>query len=610
VVNRDNGPQDNSPSADARPQSEADGPATPRMSGRQKLRLVILVVLKRVRFLAILAAVGMFIGYWDTIRNYWDRWTRPQTMAAKQLGSGQEFYCPMHPQVVRSTFEPNGDVPKCPICGMPLSIRKKGEAPPLPVGVTGRVQLSPERVHQAGIKTVPVEYRDLSRETRTVGYVAFDESRLSKVVSRVTGYVEKLYVDTTYATVRQGDPLAEIYSPELYSTAQELLLAAKADPRGELVASAKKRLELLGVGDDEIEAILRSGKASPRLVLRSPRHGFVIEKRVVAGSSVEPGMTLLEVADLSAVWVEAEVYERDVGALEVGQKVAAAVEAFPNRVFAGTLTLISPRLDTATRTTRVRFELENRNQELRPGMFATVTLTTPLDALEPFKSLVHSKPPSRMYLASSRSGSHHSPYQFLAIPERAVVDSGTRKVVYVEREPGLFEGVEVELGPRSGDYYPVVKGIEPGDRVAAAGGFLIDAETRLNPSAAATYFGATGGPQSSGRPAPASRPDEQTPAAPEPPKKGGEAKDKVAVIALTPDQLKSIEQLPEPDRTLALAQRVCPVTAKALGSMGVPYKITLRGQPVLLCCKGCAGKAKRNPDETLQEVTRLRSQKP
>lgn len=598
---------------------------TPPMTGRQKLRLVGLVILKRVRFIAILAAVGLFIGYWETIENYWDKWTRPKAAAVRQLEPGQEFFCPMHPQVVRTTFEPNGDVPLCPICGMPLSVRKKGEAAKLPVGVTGRVQLTPERVQQAGIRTVPVQSRPVTRQTTTVGYVAFDESRLSKVVSRVMGYVERLYVDKTYATVREGEPLAELYSPELYSTAQEILLAARpgAPPSG-LVASARQRLELFGVSPQEIDTILASGKPSPRLVIRSPQHGYVIEKKVVEGSSVEPGMTLLEVADLSAVWIEAEVYEKDIALLQPGQKIEATVEALPNRTFTGRLALIYPRVDVATRTNRVRFELPNPGHALRPGMFATVKINTPLEEIEPFKSLVRSKAP--IVLAGSAGGAHPggaeglAENEFLVVPELAVVDTGTKKVVYVEVEPGLFEGREVELGPRVElvdgarrvDYYPVVKGLAAGQRVAAAGAFLIDAETRLNPAAASTYFGATGGSPSSGRtsqPAPSSpRPGDQT---------SRTEKDSPVFAARKPGQspelskeeLANIGQLPEADRPLALAQRVCPITGAALGSMGVPVKITLRGQPVFLCCKGCVGKAKREPEETLKKVAEMRPTK-
>ncbi len=464
----------------------------------QKSRLVGLVILKRVRFLAILAGVGVFIGYWDTVMNYWDKWTQPQSVSVAELEAGQEFYCPMDPQVVRSTYEPNGDVPKCPICGMPLSQRKKGEAAKLPAGVTGRVQLSPERVELAGIKTVAAQYRPVTKQTKTVGYVAFDESRLSRIVSRVDGYVEKLYVDETFTVVHEGDPLAEIYSPELYSTARELVLATRVGGAADLAAAARTKLLLLGVGQQEIDGIEASGKPSPRLVIRSPQTGFVVDKKIVVGASVEARMTLFEVADLSAVWIEADVYEKDIPFLQVGQKIEASVEACPNRTFVGKLALIYPQLETATRTNRIRLKLDNPDHELRPGMFATVRINTPLENIEPFKSVVAER--ARVVLTSLDGANAAHTSEFLCVPERAVIDTGSRKVVYVEREPGLFEGVEVELGPRHDDYYPVIKGLNAGDQVAAAGGFLIDAETRLNPAAAATYFGASGGPQSVGRP--------------------------------------------------------------------------------------------------------------
>ncbi len=575
------------------------------VTGRQKLWLAARVVLKRVRFFLILLAVGALIGYWDTVKNYWDKWTRPRATAARELAADQEFFCPMHPSVVRSTYEPNGDVPKCPICGMPLSIHKKGEKEALPPGITGRVQLTPERIQLAGVRTVPVQYRPVAKETTTVGYVAYDEGRLSRVVTRVKGYVEKLYVDKTYATVREGEPLAEIYSPELYSTAQELLIAHRRNPSSDLVALARERLRLFGVSDQEIDEIVRSGVARPRVVIRSPQSGYVIEKKIVAGSSVEPGMTLLGVADLDKVWIEAEVYEKDVALLEPGQPIQASVEALANETFAGRVALVYPQVEAATRTNRVRFELDNPGHKLRPGMFATVRIDTPLDAIEPYKTLAARR--AKVVLASGESAAQPPPAEFAVVPERAVIDTGLKKVVYVEREPGLFEGVEVQLGPRvevregarTVDYYPVVNGLQAGDRVADAGAFLIDAETRLNPAAASSYFGASGGPQGG-------RGGSSGGYGPEQGSEKPPAKDGLETRAVEPsaEDLENVAQLPDEERQLALRQRFCPVTEKPLGSMGVPVKITLRGKPVMLCCKGCAGKAKKAPDEMLQKIAR------
>ena len=181
------------------------------MTRWKKVKLILEVVEVRLRFVAILVATALVIGYWDTISNYWDKWMRPPSAAASQTTSGQEYYCPMHPQVVRAGLEPNGEVPKCPICGMPMSLRKKGQVGCRCRRVAARVQLTPERIQLAGVETVEVTYRPLARRTITVGNVAYDESRLSRIVSRVNGYVEKLYVDRTYVAVNQGDPLAELY---------------------------------------------------------------------------------------------------------------------------------------------------------------------------------------------------------------------------------------------------------------------------------------------------------------------------------------------------------------------------------------------------------------
>jgi len=584
-------------------------PSQPELTGREKFRLVAWAIFNRVRFIAVLVGVGMFIGYWDTIMNYWEKWTQPRNVASRELEPGHEFYCPMDPQVHRETYEPNGDVPKCPICGMPLSERKKGEAAKLPEGITGRVQISPERIQLAGIKTVTVAYRPMAKEIKTIGFVTFDESGLSRIVSRVDGYVEKLYVDKSYAVVHKGDPLAEIYSPELYSTARELILSTKGQGVADLAAAARNKLLLLGVSQEDIDSMLTSGEPSKRVMIRSPRSGHVIDKKIVVGASVEAKMTLFEVADLSTVWIEAEVFENDIPFLQSGQEVKATVEAYPNRTFTGKLALVHPHLETATRTNRVRFKLDNPDHELRPGMFATVRINTPLETIEPFKSAAAKH--GRIVPAGLGGANSPPQYEFLCVPERAVIDTGSKKVVYVEREPGMFEGVEVELGPRNDDYYPVTKGLKLGDKVAAAGGFLIDAETRLNPAAAATYFGASGGPQSSDRPSAPSIPsprqvrpgksDQLPPTAPNRAK--AELEPKVTVAEPEPEDLKNIEKLPEADRKLALAQRICPVTGTALGSMGVPVKITIRGQTVFLCCKGCVGKAKRDLDGTLKKIT-------
>ena len=217
----------------------------------------------------------------------------------------------------------------------------------------------------------------------------------------------------------------------------------------------RRRLKLFGVGQREIDAILQAGTALPRLVIRSPRSGRVIRKNIEAGARVEDGMTLLEIADLSAVWIEADVYEKDLACVREGQAVEASVEAIPNRVFAGKVALVYPQLDAATRTNRVRLAVANPGDELRPGMYATVRIHMPLGEIEPFKSL--GAKDAKLRIATAADGRRVE--EALAVPERAVIDTGAKQIVYIERQPGVFEGVEVQLGPRNGDFYAVAGGL-------------------------------------------------------------------------------------------------------------------------------------------------------
>lgn len=555
----------------------------------QRARFLFKVVEIRLRFVLVIVATFVLIGKWDTIKNYWEKWRRPAAVVAK-AEPGVEYFCPMHPSVVRDSLEPDGSVPKCPICGMPLSRRKKGEAPALPKGVLARVQLSPERIQMAGIQTAEVVYQPLAKEIETVGFVDYDQSRRSRIVTRVSGYIEKLYVDKTFMNVAKGEPLAVLYSPELYSTAQELDLALDHGS-AEMIESGKQRLRLLGISDPEIEEIVardrllratasgnaarveaareqlralgvaeseidelaRAKRADPGLVIRSPAVGHVIVKNVEEGDRVAPGTTLFEIADLSQVWVEADVFERDISLLKVGQRVDISAEGLPNQTIVGQIILVHPHLETATRTDRIRIQLPNPGHILRPGMYATVKIKVPFAGLEPYKSEVVARPQppkhsddkvliayqktcpvtgnelgsmgepvkrkvgdrvvflccpaciekfeksTDKYLAQLNTQESAPPEgKVLVVPDAAVIDTGSKKIVYIESEPGVFEGISVELGPESDGLYPVINGLRPGQRVAAAGAFLVDAETRLNPAAGSTYVGASGGPDNAG----------------------------------------------------------------------------------------------------------------
>jgi Cu(I)/Ag(I) efflux system membrane fusion protein len=549
----------NGPSAVVEPTASGhDAAAGAALSRWQKVRLVVKVVELRLRFIALMAATALVFAYWDELANRYDKWMRPASRSSSSsigVAAGLEFYCPMHPQVVQ---EAPGS---CPICGMPLARRKKGEKAPLPPGVTARVELAPGRVAQAGIRTEPVAYAPLVRTVTAVGLVAFDERRLANIVAKVPGKtrVEKLHVNYTGQDVAVGQTLAELYSPELAQAVQELLSASRrAEPapspasrpqsavaraleadRHALVVASVEKLRRWGITQAQVDEILRSGKTDVTIPIFSPIRGHVFKKNVVEGQEVGEGFAMFEVADLDTVWVQAQVYEHELGLVEPGQPAEAHVEAFPGRTFPGRVEFIQPHLDPATRTVEVRFALENADHRLRPGMFATVVLKTPVARLPEFQARAAAGSGSgsgsgrahqtaheqeKCPVTTLKLGSMGAPVpvevegrkvwtccpactpklkakpavylarleqapppsnEVLSVPESAVIDTGRKTVVYVESEPGVFEGRAVVLGPRTGDRFPVLEGLAPGERVAAAGAFLIDAESRINPGTSA-----------------------------------------------------------------------------------------------------------------------------
>lgn len=527
-------------------------PVATGLSRGRKVLMVLKVVELRLRFIALLVATGLVFGYWDTIWNHYAKWTRP---AREPIASAPdfEFYCPMHPNVVQS------EAGSCPICGMPLSKRKKGDPSSNADGVA-RVELAPFRVRQAGIRTLEVGYAPLLETISTVGYVEHDERLLRRIDSKIPGRsrVEKLHVNFEGMPVQAGQLLAEVYAPELDAALRELLLnqrhaeeaaASRSSYSGQLQKDARELVKLStekltrwGIGQAQIDEVLRTRRAEINIPITSPIGGHILEKNVVEGQYVAEGDPMFVVADLGQVWIRAKVFEDQIPLIRVGQEVEATVPAYPGEVFAGRVAFLYPHLDPATRTIDVRYDIENPGHRIRPGMFATVTIKTPVSDLPAFRDRVAQAPKARMSLASltvaeqeicpvtmQKLGSmgdpvpvdlkegkvwtccgactdkvEKSPAKFLArlqgppkdqvlsVPESAVIDSGSRTLVYVEVQPGVFEGREVVLGPRSGDRYPVLDGLMPGESVAAAGAFLIDAETRLNPAAGSTYFGGSG----------------------------------------------------------------------------------------------------------------------
>jgi Cu(I)/Ag(I) efflux system membrane fusion protein len=541
----------------------------------------------------VLVVIGAVITQWDLLAAYYDKWTRPAS-AAPSGPSDVEWFCPMHPAVVRDNPKE-----KCPICFMPLSKRKKEDLrkDALPAGIVNRVQLSPYRMVLGGVHTWKLDYVLLEKDISAVGFVEFDERGERTVSARAKGRIDKLFVNETGQMVDKGDILASLYSPELNITVQNLV-DAKRSNRPDMLRSARYRLQLLDISDDQIDEILASGTANTHLKIRSPISGHVIKKYVREGQYVDEGTPLYEIADLSTVWIQAQVYEDDMGFLPLDQShkaadyiiggsgvtVTATTRAFPHEPFHGKLAFVYPHVDEATRTVTVRCELPNPGHKLRPGTTATINIHVPARSLE---SLLKST------AGDSQRGEMLAKGLVLAVPESAVIDTGSQTIVYRQSAPGVFEGVQVELGPKMVDpqnvvFYPLIKGLKPGDELVSAGSFLVDAETRLNPAAGSIYFGSSGGSKSG-----------QTTVTTAGPSMPESVDAKVAA---------SLARLSEADRRAAEAQKFCPIIdGSRLGAMGVPVKLTIGGQPVFVCCDGCREEALEHPQQTLEQVAKLKT---
>lgn len=361
----------------------------------------VLFILKfleiRLRFVAILVITALVVGYWDHIENYYERWQRNRAAGehaghAGAVESAYEYYCGMHPFVVR-------DRPgKCPICGMDLTRRKKGEAQALPEGTLARVQSSPERVMQAGVQVEPALYRLLVRRVESYGVIETDEARVSNVVARFPGRVEKLMVETTGAYVKKGQPLAQIYSPSFLAGADEYVRALRGlqrmseNPRvsqkekeraQRLVDGARQRLELAGFTPAQLDAIAKGGAPRTEVTLFSPVSGTVMEKTVLEGQAVEEGTPIYTVADLSSLWVQAQVLESDLSAVNLGMPVEVTSVSYPGEIFYGTVDFIYPEVNPENRSVKVRVVVGNPDGKLKPGMYVNTAMRSPVGRYGP-----------------------------------------------------------------------------------------------------------------------------------------------------------------------------------------------------------------------------------
>ena len=376
--------------------------------------------------------------------------------AAAPVAATRRSHCPMHPEIVK---DGPGD---CPICGMKLVPIEASTSPP----ASGPPELAPVEIDARkqqllGLKTVVVKKASFGTTIRTTGRVTYDERRVHHVHTRYEAFVEHVAADFTGKYVRKGAVLAHLYSPELYATQQEYLLALKASrslsgsglpsvAQGgrDLLEAARQRLLLWEVSPADIEAIEKRGEPIRSMPVYAPISGFVTGRTAYHGMKVMPADTLFDIVDLTSVWVLADVYEYELPRLSLGERGTMTLSYWPGRSWRGLVTYIYPSVDEKTRTVRVRLEFANPKEELKPEMYADVTI-------------------------------HGRPRDVLVVPDDALLDSGTRKVAFVVEGGGRLSPREVTVGDHAGGLYEVTGGLAAGEAVAQGASFLVDSESRL-----------------------------------------------------------------------------------------------------------------------------------
>jgi Cu(I)/Ag(I) efflux system membrane fusion protein len=376
--------------------------------------------------------------------------------AAAPAAAHETWVCPMHPEIVKDRKE------SCPICGMDLVLKEESPSESAS-GVPGfaSVTIDARKRQLLSLKTSKVERGTFGTGIRTVGRVAYDERRVHHVHTRFEAYVEHVTADFTGKYVRRGEVLAHVYSPELFATQQELLLALRAvralgpsadatarEGAERLLDATRQRLRLWDVAQKDIAALEARGEPLRSFPIYAPTSGYVTARTAFHGMKVMPADTLFDIVDLSAVWVLADVYESELPRVKVGQTGRMTLAYRPGQSWTGKVTYIYPSLDEKTRTAKVRLEFANPREELKPEMFADVVLDS-------------------------------APRTALKVPDDAVLDSGTRKVVFVAKGEGVLEPREVKVGEQGGGAWEILSGLAEGEEIALGASFLVDSESRL-----------------------------------------------------------------------------------------------------------------------------------
>lgn len=340
-----------------------------------------------------------------------------------------------------------------------VSSEKPSEEPPV-------VEIPLEKQQLIGVKTTTVQMKSVQKSLSTVGRIEYDEKKLATINSKIEGWIEKLYVDYTGKYINRGEPLVEIYSPELLATQNEFinllkwkrsveLRATNTDLKNMLtkdtdsiIEAAKQRLRLWDISDEQIKKIEETGKPMRTLTLYSPVSGFVVQKAVFQGMRIMPGEKLFDVADISTVWVIADVYEYQLSLIDIGQEAEITLSYMPGRIFKSKIEFVYPSLSSDTRSAKIRFSLPNNDHSLKAQMYTNIAIKRSLG-------------------------------KRLIIPDDAVIDTGKRQIVYVDKGDGFFEPREVVTGLKADGVIEIIKGLKAGEKVASSGNFLIDSEARL-----------------------------------------------------------------------------------------------------------------------------------
>lgn len=454
-----------------------------------------------------------------------------QTIEAQAVEEKKILYytCGMHPSVKVTPEDFAAGNISCPICKMDLIPVYAEESMPMEGGhlaaddLESQLRLSPRAQALAQVRTEEISFRRLLKEINTVGNLVFDERKVAVVSAWIPGRLDKLYVDFTGVKVRKGNPLARIYSPDLLTTQEEYLLARETQEKvrnsshpetikgaENLVQAAKKRLLLWGISEDQIAELDNTRTASTHMILHAALSGTVIEKNALEGKYVKEGEPLFRIADLSNLWMEADIYEYELSFIKKGQDVTITTPSYPGETFQGKISFIEPIVSPETRSIKARVDVPNPEQKLKPGMYVNARID----------SMVHNgirAPEKTMFICPMhpevRSGTPGDCPEcgmvlekqeafpkgsVLAVPKAAVLDTGVRKIVYIEHEPGVYIAKEVELGAeavadvngKKRKFYAVLSGLSEKMKVVSRGNFLIDSQRQITGQAEAIYSGA------------------------------------------------------------------------------------------------------------------------